>query len=32
MSLVSEGLKVVRGQKRFRWQGLLANVRAHRVT
>ena len=32
MSLVSEGLKVARGQKRFRWQGLLANVRAHRVT
>lgn len=32
MSLVSEGLRVARGQKRFRWQGLLANVRAHRVT
>jgi len=32
MSLVGEGLRVARGQKRFRWQGLLANIRAHRVT
>ncbi len=32
MSLVSEGMRVARGQRRFRWQGLLANVRAHRVT
>jgi branched-chain amino acid transport system permease protein len=32
MSLISEGLRMARGQKRFRWQGLLANVRAHRVT
>jgi ABC-type branched-subunit amino acid transport system permease subunit len=32
MSLVGEGLRMVRGKKRFRWQSLLANVRAHRVT
>jgi hypothetical protein len=32
MSVVGEGLRMVRGKKRFRWQALLANVRAHRVT
>jgi len=32
MSLFGEGLQVARGQKRFRWHGLLANIRAHRVT
>lgn len=32
MSVVGEGLRMARGQKRFRWQALFANVRAHRVT
>jgi len=32
MSLFGEGLQVARGQKRFRWHGLLSNIRAHRVT
>ncbi len=32
MFLFGEGLRVARGQKRFSWQVLLANVRAHRVT
>ena len=32
MSVFSEGLRMARGQKRFRWQALFANVRAHRVT
>jgi len=32
MSVFGEGLRMARGQKRFRWQALFANVRAHRVT
>ncbi len=32
MQIVREVARIARGQRRFRWQGLFANVRAHRVT
>ena len=32
MQIVTEAARIARGKRRFRWQGLLANVRAHRVT
>lgn len=32
MQIIREAVRIARGQRRFKWQGLFANVRAHRVT
>jgi branched-chain amino acid transport system permease protein len=32
MQIITELARIARGERRFRWQGLIANLRAHRVS